>query len=273
MAGLGGSSLALISKANSARGVKRCPNDICRSRPASSIHQWSVCLRLAGGKIMASNTPIGGPHPILIIDDELTHLSTLPQILERRVAECHFNLSSSYEQAREQIRTKRYHAVLSNARFAGMRDFSLIHLNQSFQPSTPFIVTARREDADLISEALRRGSVDLIAAPFDEQEAAAVVQIALWLYQLRRTIEHKEEHLAVLRRQCEMLARILPHELERAQHVERDLRDEEQSLASCTTTMGQVETSLRLLIRAAQKLEDGSRQRAWERLHSLITRA
>jgi FixJ family two-component response regulator len=219
--------------------------------------------------MMAPNTPIGGPHPILIVDDELSHLSTLPQILERRVAECQCSLSSSYDQAQEQIRTKRYHAVLSNVRFAGMRDFSLLHLNQSFQPSAPFIVTARREEADLTSEALRRGSVDLIAVPFDEQEAPAVVQIALWLYQLRRTIEHKEEHLAILRRQCEMLTRILPHELERAKHVERDLQNEEESLASCTTTMQAVEKTLRSLIGAAQKLEDGSRERAWARLDSL----
>src|SRR5689334_7027103 len=218
---------------------------------------------------MASNIPIGGPHPILIVDDEVSHLSTLPQILRSWVEECQFSLSSSYDQAQELIRTQRYHAVLSNVRFAGMRDFSLIRLNQSFQPSAPFIVTARREEADLISEALRRGSVDLIATPFDEQEAAAVVQIALWLYQLRRTIEHKEEHLAILRRQCEMLARILPHALERAKHVERDLQDEEQSLASCTTTMQEVERTLRSLIGAARKLEEGSRERAWARLNSL----
>jgi FixJ family two-component response regulator len=219
--------------------------------------------------IMASDTPIGGPHPILIVDDELSHLSALPQILARS-AECDFKLSSSYDQAEEQIRTSRYHAVLSNVRFAGMQDFSLLHLSQSFQPSAPFIVTARREDAHLTSEALRRGSVDLIAAPFDEQEAAAVVQMALWLYQVRRTIEHKEEHLAILRRQSEMLARILPHELERAKHVEQDLRDEEQTLASCTTAMHKVERSLRLLIGAAHKLEEGSRQRARARLHALL---
>lgn len=218
--------------------------------------------------MMASNI-IGGPHPILIVDNELSHLSLLPQILRRRVDECQFTLSSSYDQAQEQIRTKRYHAVLSNVRFAGMRDFSLIHLNQSFQPSAPFIVTARAEEADLTSEALRRGSVDLIAAPFEEQEAAAVVQIALWLFQLRRTIEHKEEHLAILRRQCEMLARILPHELERAKHVERDLHDEEQSLESCAKTMQEVERTLRSLTGAARKLEEGSRERAWARLNQL----
>lgn len=218
---------------------------------------------------MASNVPIGGPQPILIVDDELSHLSTLPEILRRRLDECQFSLSSSYEQAQEQIRTKSYHAVLSNVRFAGMRDFSLLHLNQSFQPSAPFIVTARQDEADLISEALKRGSVDVIVAPFEEQEAAAVVQIALWLFQLRRTIEHKEEHLAILRRQCEMLARILPHELERAKHVERDLQDEEQSLESCTAAMQEVERTLRSLIGAARKLEEGSRERAWARLNSL----
>lgn len=218
---------------------------------------------------MASNVPIGGPQPILIVDDELSHLSTLPEILRRRLDECQFSLSSSYEQAQEQIRTKNYHAVLSNVRFAGMRDFSLLHLNQTFQPSAPFIVTARQDEADLISEALKRGSVDVIVAPFEEQEAAAVVQIALWLFQLRRTIEHKEEHLAILRRQCEMLARILPHELERAKHVERDLQDEEQSLESCTATMQEVERTLRSLIGAARKLEEGSRERAWARLNSL----
>ena len=38
--------------------------------------------------------------------------------------ECQFSLSSSYDQAEEQIGTKRYHAVLSNVRFTGMRDFS-----------------------------------------------------------------------------------------------------------------------------------------------------
>src|SRR4030095_5153499 len=89
-------------------------------------------------------------------------------------------------QAEEQIRTKRYHTVLSNVRFAGMRDFSLIRLNQSVQPSTPFIVTAAPEDADLASEALKRGSVDWIPTPFNEHEATAVVQLGLWLFQLRR---------------------------------------------------------------------------------------
>jgi DNA-binding response OmpR family regulator len=218
---------------------------------------------------MASNIPIGGPHPILIVDDELSHLSTLPQILRSRLDECHFSLSSSYDQAQEQIRTKRYHAVLSNVRFARMHDFSLLRLNQSFQPSAPFIVTARREEADLSSEALRRGSVDVIAAPFDERQAAAAMQLALWLFQLRRTIEPKEEHLAILRRQCEMLARILPHDWERAKHVEQDLQEEELSLESCTATMQEIERTLRSLMGAARILEEGSRERALARLNQL----
>ena len=208
---------------------------------------------------MARNAPVGGPQPILIVDDILPHLSTLPQILDKSVAACHFDLSSSYEHAQDQIRTKRYHAVLSNVRYAAMRNFSLIDLNQSFQPSTQFIVTASQKEGELASEALKRSSVDLITTPFDEHEATAVVQIALWLYQLRRTIEHKEERLAVLRRQREMLSRILPHDLERAQDVERDLRSEGKSLD--------------LLIGAARKLAQGSHQRAWATLHSLLKKS
>jgi PleD family two-component response regulator len=216
-----------------------------------------------------ADPPIGGPQSILIVDDEPPRLSTLSQILDKNIVACRFNLSCSYDQAREHIRTNRYHAVLSHVRFAGMRDFDLLQLNRSFQVGTPFIVIASQDDAALTSEALTRGSLDLITTPFNEYETTVVVQMALWLYQLRRTIEHKEEHLAVLRRQCEMLTRILPQEVERAQDVERDLRDEEQSLASCTTTMRAIETSLRLLTGAAQKLEEGSRERAWARLVSL----
>jgi FixJ family two-component response regulator len=219
---------------------------------------------------MVTNTPLGGPQPILIVDDEAPHLSALSQILDKHIVACHFNLSCTYDQAQEHIRTNRYHAVLSNVRFAGMRDFALIHLNQSFQPSTPFILIAGQEDAGLTSVALTRGSVDLITTPFDEHEATVVVQMALWLYQLRQTIEHKEEHLAVLRRQCEMLSRIIPEDVERAKHVARDLRYEEQTLASCMKTMREIEKSLRLLGGAAQKLEEGSRERAWTRLHSLL---
>jgi FixJ family two-component response regulator len=222
---------------------------------------------------METSTPIGGPQPILIVDDEPAHLSTLPQILDRSVHFCHFNLSSSYDHAGEQIRTKRYHAVLSNVRLAGMRDFGLIHLNQVVQPSTPFIVTAGPQDAELASEALKRGSIDLIPTPLDEHEATVVVQMALWLFQLRRTIEHKEEHLAVLRRQREMLTRILPQELERAQHVERDLRNEEATLASCTKAVDGIEHSLRLLIRAAKNLEESSHKQAWARLRSLVSKS
>jgi DNA-binding NtrC family response regulator len=128
---------------------------------------------------MVPSTLLGGPQPILVVDDESSHLSTLPQFLEEYVPWCHFNLSWSYDQAEEQIRTKRYHTVLSNVRFAGMRDFSLIRLNQSVQPSTPFIVTAAPEDADLASEALKRGSVDWIPTPFNEHEATTVVQLGL----------------------------------------------------------------------------------------------
>jgi FixJ family two-component response regulator len=222
---------------------------------------------------MMSETPVVGPQPILIVDDESSHLSILSQILDKSIAACRLNVSSSYDHAQEQIRTQRYHAVLSNVRFAGMQDFSLIRLNQSFQPSTPFIVTAGQEDADLASEALKRGSVDLIASPLDEHEATVVIQMALWLYQLRRTIERKEEHLAVLRRQWEMLSRIVPQDVERATHVERDLRNEEHALESCTQRMGEIENSLRLLIGAAKQLEEGSHERAWERLHSLVKKS
>jgi DNA-binding NtrC family response regulator len=202
---------------------------------------------------------------VLLIDYDSAVLKALPELMTRSVPSLRIDPCSSRDHAEQRLRLKRYQGVISNALLASMGGFSLLHATRSLQPQASFIVTTGPPEAELASQAIEKGSLDVIVTPPDPRPIETTLRVALWLFKLKTAIRYREEALSWIHGQREALSHDGRNRAEMVRMLERGAASYEQTIRA-------IETSYRLLLGTAARLEEASRLRATATLRSFDRR-
>ncbi|HJT22341.1 MAG TPA: hypothetical protein VJ746_17850 [Nitrospira sp.] len=206
---------------------------------------------------------------VLLIDYDSAVLKSLPHLISGNFPSLRVDPCSSRDHAEQRLRLKPYHGVIGNALLAAVDDFSLLHATRRLQPHASFIVTTGPKDAELASQAIERGSLDVIVTPPDPRPIGTTLQTALRLFQLRSMIRDREETLSWIRERRDALTRDRPERTSVTKLLEQRIQHMEQMLYSYEQTLKAVENSCRLLLGTAARLEQTSRLRAYAALQAL----
>jgi len=205
------------------------------------------------------------PIPVLIAESEPLLLDRLPCALNDRIPGIALSLCSSRKDAMHALTLSRYQLVVSDVALAEAENFSLLRRHRVYQPFSPFIVTAQREDRLLATRAVEYGVDDIIVSPIDQVEAENSVRRAMWLYQMRVMMSQRIQTLDKLRN-WRAIANVT--ETVGALVDERVLGMQE-TVDAYQRTIQQIETSLKYLTGVATHFETQAKTRIAENLNSL----
>ncbi|MGB2906426.1 MAG: HD domain-containing phosphohydrolase [Candidatus Aminicenantaceae bacterium] len=124
---------------------------------------------------------------ILIVDDDAPILNLLKQIAERNGHHC--TLASSTEEARDILKKKNFHLVLSDIGMPGESGLDLIRFVLAQYPETAAVMVTGVDDPVVAELALEIGVYDYIAKPFEKN--AVLISIANALRRRKLEIENQ----------------------------------------------------------------------------------
>jgi len=130
---------------------------------------------------------------ILIVDDEAPVLNLLKQIVERNGYLC--TLASSAEQARDILKRKKFHLVLSDISMPGESGLNLIRFVLAHYPQTAAIMVTGVDDPFVADLALEIGAYDYITKPFEKNAVLISIANALRRRKLEMENQRYRTHL------------------------------------------------------------------------------
>jgi two-component system, NtrC family, response regulator len=133
---------------------------------------------------------------VLVVDDEKNYLIVLEDLLEDegyRVV-----TASSGLEALEQLRNTPVDTVLSDIKMPGMTGIELLERIGGMDPDLPVILMTAFAEVDQAVEAMKKGALDHIQKPFDNQDIKRAVARGVERRSLIRNIRHLETELATI---------------------------------------------------------------------------
>ncbi len=125
------------------------------------------------------------PHStILVVDDDLSALNSLAEVLEREGYEVLRAQSGS--QALEIVALEEIGLLLTDLRMSEVDGFKILEVVRSSQPEVPVIVMTAFAGMESVIEAIRKGAYDYLSKPFKLDHLRVVVRRALEQARLRR---------------------------------------------------------------------------------------
>jgi DNA-binding NtrC family response regulator len=185
------------------------------------------------------------PDPSVLIVESHPNLESIPRRLRAAMPEVVFDMCASPEEGLSKLDSGHYHAVLSDARSAEARGYSLLRRAQMLSCPVPVVLSDGTGDSQALGDALTHGALDVIRWSASTSEASSVIKRALWLFRVRLTIFNRRQRLRQYRCRSEQLAETMSDQ--RRQIVERAIQDIEDTNRVCERTMEQIESSLRVL--------------------------
>jgi DNA-binding NtrC family response regulator len=199
------------------------------------------------------------PRPVLLAELDPQSLNLLPQTLTTTIPDLSVDLCTSRGHALSKLSSGSYHAIIANAHLALMDNSAFLKHHHSIQPHTPLLVSIGSSEYPLARQALHAGAFDVLVNPVDAEQTLKVVRPALWLYQLRVTIQGRQERLRGYRQRLT----ILPISTEHKQGLKQSYADLEEANDTCWRTIEAIESSLRQLQNIALNIETETRQRRY----------
>jgi PAS domain S-box-containing protein len=136
---------------------------------------------------------------LLIIDDDPTVLTALPETLRLWMPGLVVDLCGSARLAFDRIENTDYDAVISDIRMPDMDGMTLLERIKTCRPHTPVLLVTGYGDQTLATQALRGGAFDYILKPIDRDYFLGSLGRALHLRQLSRQAEERQRAETALR--------------------------------------------------------------------------
>jgi len=204
---------------------------------------------------------------VLIVDDDPVVLTMLPSILTRRLPYVRIETCQSSRLAVQKASDGHYDAALVDLTMPELDGFTLLKHVREARPCTSILLMTGQNDGRTAERAFREGAVDFVAKPFDTQELALSVDLAVRTHLLRRRADERWVYLRRFRETLEQRWR------KSASIVEQPVIDESRSLMRASLT--HIEASVRSTERMIERMErllrrrdDLVRWKARQRLHS-----
>src|SRR5438477_9001973 len=150
---------------------------------------------------------------LLIVDDDIGLLESLPQTLSLRLTAVQVDTADSALDALRQIQERDYDAIVSDIKMPGMDGLALLAKIQKLRPETPTLLITGHGEHDLAVRALRGGAYDFIQKPIDRDYLVAALQRAIQTYQLRRKVKVQQLALELHARSLERMVQQRTKEL------------------------------------------------------------
>lgn len=134
------------------------------------------------------------PH-ILLVDDDLSLLEALPQMITLRLPRVEIATTSSGQQALGLLEEHEYDTVISDIKMPGIDGLELLAKIAALHPETPTMLITGHGDQNLVTQALRAGAYDFIQKPIDRVYFVAALQRALHTRHLRGQVRQQHQEL------------------------------------------------------------------------------
>lgn len=116
---------------------------------------------------------------ILVIDDELTVLEVLPDLLHRQLYRIYVEGAESACQALQAAGRTDYDVILSDLRLPDVKEFELIRQLRDLRPRTPLIIMTGHRDDEVVQAAIALGVFAILDKPLDRHVLLRQVRAAL----------------------------------------------------------------------------------------------
>jgi DNA-binding NtrC family response regulator len=133
--------------------------------------------------------------PLLIIDDDAIHLSTLASTLRLRLPDAQIEAAESALASLERIRAHEYEVILCDGQQPGIEGIAFVRALRKLHPQTPVLLLIEKDDQDFIGQAMEAGAYDVLVKPVGEGTLLFALQRALEAYRLRGQVKREQEQL------------------------------------------------------------------------------
>ena len=123
--------------------------------------------------------------PLLIIDDDAIHLSTLASTLRLRLPDAEIETAESALASLERIRAHEYDAIVCDGQQPGMEGVAFVRAVRKLYPQTPVLLFIEKDDQDFIGQAMETGAYDVLVRPISESTLLLALQRAIEAHRLR----------------------------------------------------------------------------------------
>jgi len=187
------------------------------------------------------------------------------QALAGPLSDLHFHICTSFYEVERELLMNPYQTVIANMLLMHEPDSSLITLTQSLHPAVPLIITVNASEASDAAKGLSKGVFGCIKKPVRAPKAVQLIRTALSLYELQVTISQRNQMLASLRQQREVLC---SHSSNRnlVHLMDRTVANYAVAVTTCEKSIVAMETSLARLTGVASKLVEETRKQAFLQL-------
>ena len=124
------------------------------------------------------------PGRVLIVDDDKAMLVALRGLLSKEGYE--IEAVGSGEEAVQRVAAGRFHVVLTDLSMKGVSGMQLLEHVRSVDPDCAVVMITAHGSEKTAVEAMKRGAVDYVPKPFDNDELRVVVRRVMEMSQLRR---------------------------------------------------------------------------------------
>src|SRR5689334_12932731 len=145
--------------------------------------------------IASAASPANGRRSLLLAESDPHVLNILPETIKTTIPDLSVDLCTSRGHALSKLSSGSYHAIIANANLALMDNGYFLKHHHSIRPHTPLLVSIGSSEYSLARQALHAGAFDVLVNPVDAKQTLNVVRPALWLYQLRVSIQGRQERL------------------------------------------------------------------------------
>ena len=133
--------------------------------------------------------------PLLIIDDDAIHLSTLASTLRLRLPDAEIETAESALASLERIRAHEYDAIVCDGQQPGMEGVAFVRAVRKLYPQTPVLLFIEKDDQDFIGQAMETGAYDVLVRPISESTLLLALQRAIEAHRLRGQVKREQEQL------------------------------------------------------------------------------
>ena len=133
--------------------------------------------------------------PLLIIDDDAIHLSTLASTLRLRLPDAQIETAESALGSLERIRAFEYDTIVCDGQQPGMEGAAFVRAVRKLHPQTPVLLFIEKDDQDFIGQAMEAGAFDVLVRPIGESTLLLALQRAIEAHRLRGQVKREEEQL------------------------------------------------------------------------------
>jgi PAS domain S-box-containing protein len=138
------------------------------------------------------------PSRILIVDDDLALLLSLPETIQRRLSDASIETSNSAAAALQKVNVTDYDAIITDIKMPGMDGLALMSAIQQVRPRTPTLLITGHGEHDLAVKALNHGAFAFLDKPLDRDFLIAWLRRAIELRQAIREVEESEHRFRIL---------------------------------------------------------------------------